>query len=296
MSEAPVVVVGATGNVGRGLVALLTARELPLRAVTRDLGRARRLLGPDVPLAVAALDDHAALEAALDGAGALFLACGNGPTQEELETSVVGAARRRGVERVVKLSSVVAALDETSQHRRVELTVERSGASFTHLRPAMYVQSLLTLAERRLCEEGALCLPLAAASVNAVDVRDIAQAACAVLTEDGHDGIAYALIGRAETMSDAAEQISSALGEEIRYVDLDPEQALADWTRAGLDPSLGVTLSSVFHALRTMPPLGLGDDLPQLLGRAPRTWAEAAALLTATTPPGEWRDLNLVAG
>ena len=46
-----ILVTGATGNVGRPLVGLLSEAGIPFRAFVRDPARARGVLGPTVALA-----------------------------------------------------------------------------------------------------------------------------------------------------------------------------------------------------------------------------------------------------
>ena len=127
-----ILVTGATGNVGRPLVGLLSDAGVPFRAFVRDPERARATLGTQVDLARGDFAEPAALEEALGGVERMFLLSGN----SELETDAVGAAVRAGVGRVVKQSALAVGFDPPPFHRRIEDTLERSGLGFTLLRPS----------------------------------------------------------------------------------------------------------------------------------------------------------------
>src|SRR5687767_3307891 len=72
-----VLVAGATGALGRHVVAALRARAYPVRALTRDPARAARLLGLE-PAALVRADAlvPATLRGAADGAAVVFSCAG----------------------------------------------------------------------------------------------------------------------------------------------------------------------------------------------------------------------------
>jgi uncharacterized protein YbjT (DUF2867 family) len=287
-----VVVVGATGNVGRRLVRRLVDQEIPVRALTRDAARARSFMPTEVEILEVLLDQAGQVDRALDGGTAVFLACGNGPRQAELEDAVVQAAARCEVSRLVKLSSVSAAIEPSSFHRRIEESIERTGLTYTHLRPSMFMQSLLTLAELPLVDSGELRLPLGAARIDAVDVRDVADAACHALVERGDRSEAWALLGWRLPMQTVASVLAQALGRPIRYVDVSPEQARLEWAEAEIAEPMKNALAGIFESLRTMDPVRLRDDLERAARHPARTWADAGTGLGDSN--GDWRDLNLL--
>jgi uncharacterized protein YbjT (DUF2867 family) len=73
------------------------------------------------------------------------------------------------------------------------------------------------------------------AKVSVVDVRDIAAAAAAALTQPGHEGRIYDLTGpEALTHTEMAAQLSHAVGRQISFVDITPEAMKATLLDAGL--------------------------------------------------------------
>lgn len=124
-----IVVTGATGNVGRALVRLLTDAGVPVTAV------ARRITDADVPPGVRAvtadLAEPAGLRAAFEGADVLFLlVAGEDPD------GILDEAKRAGVRRVVLLSSQGAGTrpDVYRHPVRFEAAVRASGLDWTVLR------------------------------------------------------------------------------------------------------------------------------------------------------------------
>jgi uncharacterized protein YbjT (DUF2867 family) len=106
-------------------------------------------------------------------------------------------------------------------HRQVERAVETSGIPFTFLRPCSFMQNFATYYGDAIRRDGAFYLPCGDAREAFVDVRDIARVAATVMTERGHEGKAYDLLGpEALTYSDAAAKLSAATGRTIRYVDI----------------------------------------------------------------------------
>ena len=87
------------------------------------------------------------------------------------------------------------------------------------------MQNLLAFAGP-IASQGIIPAPLGDASIGTIDVRDVAAVAVAALTEDGHEGESYVVTGpEALTMDAMAEQLSSALGREVKYVDVAPDAA-----------------------------------------------------------------------
>jgi uncharacterized protein YbjT (DUF2867 family) len=228
-----ILLTGATGNVGLSLSRLLGEARVPFRAFVRDPRRARAALGTGlgVELARGNLAEPATLEAALGRVEKLFLLNGD----PGLEEGAIDAAARAGVRRVVKLSALADGLHPPPFHRRVEEKLERSGLGWTHLRPNAFMQTLLGYLPTLVSDGGVLRLPAGEGRVGWVDARDIAAEAFRALTEDGHDGRAYAVTGpEALSMANATAAISDATGRNVRYEDTAPETAREALLAAGL--------------------------------------------------------------
>src|SRR5262245_2988515 len=90
-------VVGATGNVGRGVLEALSKESAPpIRAFVRDPGK----LGPQpshVEVVRGDFSDAASVERAVSGVEAMFLAGALAPNMVERQKSLLAAAKRAGV-------------------------------------------------------------------------------------------------------------------------------------------------------------------------------------------------------
>ncbi|APU14250.1 MULTISPECIES: SDR family oxidoreductase [Actinoalloteichus] len=240
MNAPTVLVTGATGTVGSTLVPALQARGATVRAMIRNSHRSIS----DVENVVADLRDPDSITAALEGVDAVFL---NSPSEEdaaELQIRFADLAVKAGVNRLVLLSQYAARTDSPVRflrwHAEVEKHVQQLGLDYTVLRPNLYLQSLLGFAPT--IAQGWFGAPIGEAAVSAIDTRDIADSAAAVLTGEGHTGQTYTLTGpRAVTHEEIAQALAAATGREIAFQDVPAEQFTAalsgmvpPWQLAGL--------------------------------------------------------------
>jgi nucleoside-diphosphate-sugar epimerase len=112
-----VVVTGSTGLVGHAIARALARRGDRVRALARDVARARAILPAEMEIVGGDILDPASLDRAFDGARLVFHAAGM-PEQWQADESifdrvnrvgtkeVLAAARRAGVERVVYTSTM----------------------------------------------------------------------------------------------------------------------------------------------------------------------------------------------
>jgi uncharacterized protein YbjT (DUF2867 family) len=234
----PVLVTGATGNTGRAVVQALARRGVPVRAMVRaeaDRGR----LPAGVEVAVADFDDAASLAAALRGAERAYLVTPSSQRAEAQQRRFADLAAQAGVGHLVALSQLGA--DEQSPvrflryHGAVERHIRDLGTGYTFLRPNLFFQGLLAFA-RTIAADSQFYAPIGDAAISAVDVRDIAAVAAAVLTEAGHDGATYTLTGPAPiTHAEIAAALTNALRRDITFIDVPPE-AFADSLQGILPP------------------------------------------------------------
>jgi uncharacterized protein YbjT (DUF2867 family) len=284
-----VLVTGATGNVGTHVVGELRARGAHVRALVRDPQRAAVRLGGGVELAVGDFADPVSLRRALHGVDRVFLACANGPRQVAYENAVVDAAAGAWVQRIVKLSAVVADAGSpvmfSAAHARIEQHVRECPVPSVVLNSAFFMSNLFTSADTvRLA--GQIFAPAGDAKIAMIDPRDVAAAAAVTLLDDGHDGRAYVLTGPAAiTYADVAAHLSEATGRRVGFVDVPDEAARAAMREAGAPDWLADTLPVLFGELRRGLAAAPTADVYLLTGREPRGFAEFARDHRATFLP-----------
>jgi uncharacterized protein YbjT (DUF2867 family) len=269
-----ILVTGATGNVGGHVVRALARRGVPARVFVRDAGRAARVLGPDVELAVGDFADQGSLDRALKGADRLFLACGNIPGQIDFECAAIDAAADAGITRIVKLSGPDAAVDSPlifeRWHGAIEQHLAGSGLPRVLLRPRTYMTNLLAYA-RSVVQTGMLFAPAGAAQISFVDPRDVAEVAAETLTDAGHDGRTYTLTGpEAITFERVANEIGAALGRPVPYVNVGDDDARQAMVSDGLPPMVADAIVAIFASQRAGSMADTTDTVRALTGREPR--------------------------
>lgn len=222
MTNAPVLVCGATGQVGALLRAALDAAGVPWLGLSRRSPTDERWRQAD-------FEQPATLGPALEGIDTVFLASSDHPRQDQLEIAMIEACRARGVARVVKLSAQSAGLEPPVSfgvlHARAERALRESGMAWSILRPVFFMQSLLLMADS--IRDGKLIAATGTGEVAFVDARDIAEVAVRVLAAPStHDGQIHTLTGpRALSFAALAELLSSAVGHPVRHIS--PPQLLA---------------------------------------------------------------------
>lgn len=269
-----IVVTGATGNVGRPLVAALAAAGERVTAVSRGIAPADL---PDGVVRVRAdLAEPESLRPALDGAGALFLHDGGTGGHGLDARAVLAVARDAGVARVVLLSSqAVATRPESPSHggamRAVEDAVRGSGLAWTVLRAGGFASNAFAWAGSVRAER-TVAAPFGDVGIPVVDPADLAEVAAVALRKDEHIGRTYELNGPAAvTPRQQAAAIGAALGEPVRFVELTRDAARA--RMAAFMPEAVVETTLAVLGEPTAGELRLSPDVEDVLGRAPGTFA-----------------------
>src|SRR3954454_15836190 len=136
-------VIGATGKVGRHVVAGLLARDVQVRALVRDSGAAG--LPERVDVVSGDLTDPHGLAEHLNGVEAVFLVW---PFFAADGADEVVATLARHARRVVYLSAEAAGKRPDSFWATVERAIERSATEWTFLRPTGFAANTLMWAEQ----------------------------------------------------------------------------------------------------------------------------------------------------
>ena len=282
-------VTGASGTLSSEVIRQLERQQVPFRGAyfskrAAEIARARGIEAVTIDY-----DHPATLRAACAGCDALFLLGPNALHQTELESNAVDAARAAGVRHMVKQSVMGAAEEAYSLariHRPVEKAIEKSGLTWTFLRPNSFMQNAVTFMSTTIRTEGALYSASAQARISHVDVRDIAAVAVAALTTQGHEGQIYTLTGlEALTYDEVADELSRALGRVIRHVSLSAADLKIGMLAEGMPESIADRMLDLERYFREDRASTITDDVKRVLGREPGRFADYVRD-TATT--GVW--------
>ena len=272
-----IVVTAAGGRTGTAVVRSLRAQDRPVRAVVSS-HRPRPVLDDlGAAVAVADLADAGTVAPLLADAEALYLMWPNfDPRETAGATALLDAARTAGVGRVVYHSVLRPQARSMPHHAakdRVEEHLDSSGLAWRVLQPCAYADNL----------DGAL--PGVAATgrfasawgldhgQSLVDVRDVADAAAVLLTEDGLDGGTFEAAGpESLTAGRLAELLAGHLGRAVTPVDDVPDGPVPP-----IEDYAAHCRRRMLDHYRAHGFTGSPRVLTALLGRPPRSFADHLA-------------------
>lgn len=273
MSHPLNLVVGATGTVGTEVVKQLVTAGFPVRALVRDVAKAKKL-GGGVEVAVGDLLQPRTLEPAFAGISKVFVVAPPTAHLEELEANAFTAAEHAGVERIVYLSNFGAGQFESDlwqAHASSEQRLLAGQTEWTILRPTRFMTntpySWISVRKRdQLIESHG------GRKVTLIDPRDIAAVAVKALTMPGHEQKVYELTGESLNGVEMAQRLSSALLRPIQFVEASEEAMRDDLLGSGIPAQIVEKILYYFSTVRD----GRWYEtstLRELLGREPRSYA-----------------------
>ena len=233
-------VIGASGNVGREVTRLLAESGERVRVLTRDPGRAAF---PDqVEVARGDLADRESLESAMKGADGAYSLMRPDPAATR---NLAAAAASQGLDRIVLLTSLAAEAADTPlglSHREAEQAVEATGISWAFLRPTNFASNSLAWAQS-VRAEGIVRAPFGTFRSAVIDPRDIAAVAVAELRSPDRANRVHRLTGpRVLGLTDQVAIIGEVLGREITYVEQSEDEARAELLARGVPAAVAASI------------------------------------------------------
>jgi uncharacterized protein YbjT (DUF2867 family) len=275
-----ILVTGATGLVGRLLVAELLSSGAKVQAASRDPSAA---LPAGVDVVAADLHEPENLRPHLAGVEAVFL---NPRAVGEHAAEIAALAAESGVRRLVALSAMN--IDEPLDHqpsrlagdrnKEVEDAVVGSGVSWTSLRPSSFASNTARAFGPQMFAGDVIRYVYAGFEESLIDERDIAAIAARALTSDDLAGRRLELTGP-QSLSHAAQvqTIGTVLGRALRFEEVPPEVMAGQLAQRGMPRPFVDALFARYarHLDKPQhPPTGVVE---QVLGRPARRYAEWVA-------------------
>lgn len=266
----PILLIGATGTVGREVAGALTQRSIPFRVASYHAPVVNEgevyldLLKPETFL-------HA-----LTGVEKIFLIR---PPQiadaKKYFYPFVQAAQQQGVKQIVFLSVMGVERLRFAPHARIEKYIRDAQIGYTFLRPSFFMQNLVTEHLDEIRQDDTIYLPAGKGKTSLIDVRDIGEAGAVSLLDEQHLNKAYTLTG-SESLSyyDVAKIFTDVLGRRITYANPSLFQFRKRMLAKGVPGQyvsvmLGVYLIAILGIPRAVTP-----DLSTLIGHPPKTMRE----------------------
>jgi uncharacterized protein YbjT (DUF2867 family) len=287
------ILVTTAGKVGTEAVRSLILREVPVRVLARDPGKAKALADAGAEVAVGDLDVPASIDEAMAGVTAVILVSPAVPAQE---LNVVASAARAGVGHIVKASSKASADSPIARRRGAgagggrrgaarggpqavfEAGLAASGLAHTLLRSNAYMQNVLALAPA-IAATSRFGSAAGKGRTGMVDARDVGAVAAEIAASPAsHAGKTYWLSGP-ELISnyDVAAVLSELLGRAVTYTELSFEENKDAMIRAGVPAPVAEMNAQAFSLTADGDAEWVTDDVPAILGRPARSFGQFAA-------------------
>ena len=279
-----ILVTGASGQLGRGVLAhLLAEARMPadqIVAASRDPAKLAEWAAKGIETRAADFNDPAGLEAAFAGIDRLLLIS----TDElavpgkrlEQHKAAVAAAVKAGVKHIVYTSMPnpdKSLVSFAPDHLGTEEAIKASGLSYTILRNSWYLDNYLGSMARNLAS-GQWFTAIGAGRQPNISRDDCAAAAAAALANPPAGDVILTLTG-SELLGadDVAAIVSKAAGKPLTVVPVNDEQLAAGAASAGLPPFVVDLIVSADANTRAGNFEILTDAFERLTGRKPQSAA-----------------------
>ena len=248
--KSKILISAAGGKVGQHVLAQLAQKNISARGGVHSEDKADALRKTGADAVVLDFESPASISAAFKGIEKLFLVTPGTPDQGRHEENLIAEAKKAGVKHIVKMSGKISEADTVGfsvWNRAAEKRITESGIPYTILRANYFMQNLFGNAEQ--IKHGAFTNGPAAKRIALIDTRDIAAAAVAALTEEGHAGKIHDPNGP-ELLDCYAQAavFSEVLGQTVKYLDVTAEAFVGQLKKFGLAPwmveAFGVAVAS----------------------------------------------------
>ncbi|HEY0606631.1 MAG TPA: SDR family oxidoreductase [Herpetosiphonaceae bacterium] len=269
--QTPILVTGASGNVGREIVKLLSEGGFAVRAADRRVAQPEAEPMSNVEAIAFDFNKPETFAPALAGVERMFLM--RPPAIANVRRFIfpaIDAAKQAGVQHIVFLSLIGVEKNRIVPHYKIEQHILASGLDYTFLRASFFMQNLNTAHRREIRERSEIFVPAGKGKTSFIDVRDIAAVAALALTQAGHAGQAYDLTGgEALDYDQVAQLFSQALSRPIIYRRPSLLRFLHRQHESGVPWSMALVLAGIYTTARLGLAGRLAEDTRRLLGRAP---------------------------
>jgi uncharacterized protein YbjT (DUF2867 family) len=253
-----VLVTGATGQIGSGVVSQLRGTGCRVRAMSRNPSSVN--LPADVEVVRGDLSAPDTLDACLAGVDSVFLVwvaplAAAAPALERIAAHarhvVLLTSPHRTPHPFFQQPNALRAI-----HAGVEQLIEASSLRWTFLRPGPFAINCRNWWAPQIRHGDVVRWCYADAATAPVHERDIAAVAARALCDEGHDGREYVLTGPASlTQRGQVEVIGDAIGRPLRFEELPREAAREQMIAMMFPPAIADMLLDAYAAAVGQPAL-----------------------------------------
>jgi uncharacterized protein YbjT (DUF2867 family) len=260
LTDAPYVILGATGNTGSIIADTLLLRRKKVRVVGRDAERLQRFVRKGAEAFTGDVSDPTALTKAFTGARAAYLLLPpitSRDDQERESDAIAKAVTESGLRYAVYLSSYGAHVPEgtgpvTGLHSSEQKLNAIGGLNVLHLRAAYFMENNLAAISmiREMGIFGHALLP--DLKLPMIATRDVGNyAAQRLLDLDFSGKQTRELLGERDlSMTEATAAIARGIGNpDLRYVQLPYDQMQQGLEQMGMSPKKAAVYIEMFKAI-----------------------------------------------
>ena len=273
-----ILITGATGKVGGEIIKICARENVAAVAAVSDLAKSADQFASGIEPREFDFTRPKTFAGAMRGVSKVFLL--RPPAISNVRRDIfpfLEYCRRARVEQIVFLSLLGAEKLSFTPHRRIESEILRLDVPYTFLRPSFFMQNLAATHRDEIKNDGEIDVPAGTGKTSFVDVRDIAFAAFASLSDAQHLKKSYELTG-SEALSyyEVAEILSDVLKKPIAY--RNPSLLSFIWRswRKHKNLSFVLVLAIIYTTARFGQAGLITEELPKLLGRKPISFRQFA--------------------
>lgn len=273
----PLLVIGATGTIGREVASQLLARKVRVRAMVRNPQQAG--LPPQVELVKGDLTVPETINPCLPGIDSVFLVWTAPPSAVAPAMEQIVTRSRR----IVFLSSPHKTPHSLFQqpnpvrgiHSQIEQLIEGSGVEWTFLRPGMFAANAYRWWAPQIRTGNVVRWPFAAVPTAPIHERDVAAFAVRSLLAGEHANAEYVLTGpQSLTHADQVRAIGDAIGRPLRFIEISPNEAREEMLAVMPLPAIDMLLDAWAAAMGQ--PALITSTFSEITGTPARTFHEWA--------------------
>lgn len=215
-----ILIIGATGNIGRNLVDTLLESRQQLLLGVREPEKARAIWKHSANYISFDFDVPETFEPALSRVERCFFIAPHEDPAPSVELFLQHAGH---LKQLTFSSGRTTGAVEGKPLNTIENRIWDSFIPATILRPGWFMQNFTGWIGDDIREERRIVLPAGDSKTAFVDVRDVAGAAALTLIHGGYTGHTYELVSdEAFDHYQVAEMISRAIGEKVEYQPMEP--------------------------------------------------------------------------
>ncbi len=267
-------ITGASGHVGREIIARLVQAGERVRAYVRDPAKLQAWRAR-IDIVAGDYDTPDIFARALDGVDGVFMMnIGNAAAFRRL----ISEAAAKGTPRAVFLStSIIDLLPDNAlarMHREKEDIIREAGLTGRFLRPVGFMSNTYLWAES-IKAQGVVHNAFGTARFAPIAPEDIASVAVRALTDAALDREVLTLTG--SEMISVPEQVAAlaaALDKPLRCVDISLETARQNLVQNGIPEVIAASVVQAYQAVREGLNVAQTDTVEQVTGRSPMRFGE----------------------